>query len=148
LFSSAAAVHPLISGMLGLDGDALAGTFTMAPHIPLEWKQVRFENYRVGSSIVSGEIANEPNATRVHVEVRGPALDVTIAPAFPADTKLLGLRGNGLKPQAQSAGPDLHLPVLIEKAQSIDVTYQIQTGAATLLNLAPPEPGDHAPGAK
>lgn len=145
LFSSAAAVHPLISGLLGLEGDALAHTLLVAPHIPLEWKQVRFTNYRVGQSTISGEITNETASTRVHLEIAGPPLDVTVAPAFPADTKLLGLRGNGLKPQAQTSGADLHLPVLVEQTHSVDVTYDIQPGAAAPLNLVAPEPGDHAP---
>ncbi len=148
LFSSAAAVHPLISGLLGLEGDAFAQTLLVSPHIPLEWKQVRFTNYKVGQSTVSGEITNEPASTRVHLEISGPPLDVTVAPAFPAGTKLLGLRGNGLKPQSQTSGADVHLPVLVEKAQVVDVTYDIQAGGAAPLNLAPPEPGDHAPAAK
>jgi hypothetical protein len=145
LFSSAAAVHPLISGLLGLEGDAIAQTLLVSPHIPLEWKQVRFTNFRVGQSTISGEITNDSASTRIHLEIAGPPLDVTIAPAFPADTKLLGLRGNNLKPQPQISGADVHLPILVEKAQTVDVTYDIQPGATAPLNLAPPEPGDHAP---
>lgn len=145
LFSSAAAVHPVISGLLGLEGDALTRRLVVAPHLPLAWKQARFTNYRVGPSTVSGEIVNEPASTRVHIEIAGPPLDVTISPAFPADTKLLGLRGNGLKPQAQASGADLHLPVLVEQAQSVDVSYDIQPAAAAPLSLTAPEPGDRAP---
>jgi hypothetical protein len=37
LFSSTAVIHPLISGLLGLDGDALTSTLTVAPHLPADW---------------------------------------------------------------------------------------------------------------
>jgi glycogen debranching enzyme len=126
LFSSSAVLHPLVSGLLGLDGDGIKRTLRIAPHIPMSWKSTKFENYRVGESLVSGEITNEPGETRIRVEVRGPALDLTLAPAFPIGARLLGIKGNDVVPMAAPADtPDLHLPVGLRAVQSADVTWQV-----------------------
>jgi len=142
LFSSSAVLHPLVSGLLGLEGDAIAKTMRIAPHIPLSWKQTKFENYRVGESIVSGEITNVEGETRIHLEIQGPPLSVTLAPAFPAGTKLMELRGNDVMPTAAPADtPDVHLPVVVRNVQSLEVTWVVQAGPEKPINLVAPEPG-------
>ena len=146
LFSSGAVVLPAISGLLGLQGNAFDHTVRFAPHIPMGWQRVRFENYRVGDSLVSGEITNDPGATRVQMQVKGPPLNLIAAPAFPAETKLIGLLGNDLKPQPQEIGVDLHVPILVENAETMDVTYKFETaGPYPPVLLTAPEPGEAAP---
>jgi glycogen debranching enzyme len=149
LFSSSAVVMPAISGLLGLEGNAFDRTVRFAPHIPMAWQQVRFENYRVGQSLVSGEITNEPGATRVRMQVTGPPLNLIAAPAFPPDAKLAGLLGNNLQPQPQEAGVDLHVPVMVNNTDTLEVTYRFEnTGPYAPVVLTAPEPGDAAPKAQ
>ncbi|WP_321474527.1 hypothetical protein [uncultured Paludibaculum sp.] len=81
LFSSVALVHPLISGMLGLDGDAMAGRLTIHPQIPCSLGPVRFERYRVGDAWVSGAIRPAKPTSTVDIEVQGPTLKVVKQPA-------------------------------------------------------------------
>jgi len=83
LFSSSAVINPLVTGMLGMEGDALEGTLMVRPHIPQEWK-VEFDNYRVGESNVSGTIARVRGETRVSLSITGKQLRVTFSPAFAA----------------------------------------------------------------
>jgi hypothetical protein len=71
LFSSAAVVHPAVTGLLGLDGNALDRTLTIDPHLPQSW-EVSFDNYRVGGSVVSGRIGR----ARITLAVQGEPLAV------------------------------------------------------------------------
>jgi hypothetical protein len=105
---------------------------------------VTFENYRVGESLVSGEIEHGEGFTRVRVTVTGPPLDVTISPAFPEGTTLTGLRGNNLLPEPSEAGVDLHMPVRVEKAEIAEVTYDVTYGPESEIQLRAPEIGDRA----
>jgi glycogen debranching enzyme len=143
LFSSSSILRGAVGGLLGLEGDALGRTLRFAPHIPFSWKFVRFENYRVGESVVAGEMENGDNFTRVRISVSGPSLDVTVSPAFPLDVKLTGLRGNGLQPQPAETGADLHIPVTVGQTQLMEVTYDVtfDTPPAPVV-LKAPEIGD------
>ena len=145
LFSSSAVVRGVVAGLLGLEGDATAGTVRCAPHVPSSWKLVKFDNFRVGESVVSGEIENAETTTRVRLTVAGPPLDVTISPAFPAGSKLNELRGNALLPGSQEAGLDVHMPVRVEKTNAAEVTYDVTRGAEKPIELRAPEIGDRSP---
>jgi glycogen debranching enzyme len=79
LFSSSAVVHPLISGLLGLDGDAVQRRLTIQPRVPAAWPTTRWKNYRVGDSLVSGEITTTNNLTTVRASVVGPPLRIEVA---------------------------------------------------------------------
>jgi hypothetical protein len=144
LFSSGAVVRGTVTGLLGLEGDASAGTVRFAPHVPSAWKTVRFENFRVGESVVSGEIENGETTTRVRVTVDGPPLDVTISPAFPAGSKLNELRGNAVLPGAQENGVDVHMPVRVEKTNAAEVTYDVARGTEKGIELRAVEIGDRS----
>jgi glycogen debranching enzyme len=142
LFSSSAILRGMVSGLLGLEGDAAKRTVRFTPHIPVEWGLVRFSNFRVGESLVSGEMENAETYTRVKIEVSGPALDIVIAPAFPAGTKLNELRGNNLLPEAMEVEPDVHLPVMVKEAEAAEVTYDVTRGESRKIELRMPEIGD------
>jgi glycogen debranching enzyme len=80
LFSSVAVIHPLVAGMLGLDPDAFAGTLRVAPQIPCGLGVVRFSGYRVGQSVVEGEIEPAKPASRLKLKVSGPELKLVEQP--------------------------------------------------------------------
>lgn len=145
LFSSSSIVRGTICGLLGLEGDAAKRTVRVAPHIPMEWSLVKFSNYRVGESVVSGEIENWESFTRVKVTVAGPPLDVVISPAFPPGTKLNELRGNDLNPDAMEVGLDVHMPVLVRETASAEVTYDVTREETRKIELKLPEIGDRSP---
>src|ERR1019366_7114151 len=44
LFSSSAVINPMVSGMLGFDGDAIHRSLAITPHLPQTWV-VEFDRY-------------------------------------------------------------------------------------------------------
>ncbi|MBI5282066.1 MAG: hypothetical protein HY858_10320 [Candidatus Solibacter usitatus] len=74
LFSSAALIHPLVGGMLGLEPDAMQNTLRIDARIPCQAGPVRFENYRVGQSVVSAEIFPSKPSSVMQFRNTGPIL--------------------------------------------------------------------------
>lgn len=76
LFSSVALVNPLITAMLGLVSDGIAGEVIIAPQLPCALGQVRFEQYRVGQTYLSGEIRPGKPTTVINLKQQGPPVKV------------------------------------------------------------------------
>ena len=111
LFSSSAVIHPLVSGMLGFDGDAFRRTLVIAPHIPQNWT-VEFDRYRVGRSSVSGTIVRARGEFRISLKISGEPLQVTLWPAFAAGAELVAAEFNGSRgrgAQLESTQGDTHI---------------------------------------
>jgi hypothetical protein len=130
LFSSAAVVHPLVSGLLGLEGDAIAGTLLFRPAIPLAWERVSFSNYRVGRSTVAGEIRCVNKEYRVSLRISGPPLQVAMDPQFPAGAKQVSPANYKMSPLA--GGSEHHW------------IYRVDAPAELEWRPAIPETGDRA----
>ncbi len=145
LFSSSAVIHPLVSGMLGLDGDALRHTLAVAPHLPQGWT-VEFERYRVGRSVVSGTIARVRGETRVALEIAGDPLSVTISPAFASGaTGASATQGGARIPvEVESTPGDTHVTVRTAPVSRIDAVIRVTEAAEAAPVLVRPEPGDPA----
>ena len=74
LFSSVALVHPLVSGALGLEGDAIDGTLSVDPRLPILPAPARIERYRVGRSTISAMFHSSSTAQSVELSISGPPL--------------------------------------------------------------------------
>jgi hypothetical protein len=147
LFSSSAVINPMISGMLGLDGDALRRTLVVAPHIPQSWT-VEFDQYRVGGSTISGTIASKQGETRSSLKISGDPLQVTISPAFAAGAELVEAKLNGARVTDAALEPspsDTHV-TLRTKANvgEIEATIKVKEAAEPLPVLNKPSPGASA----
>jgi glycogen debranching enzyme len=81
LFSSVAMIHPLVSGLLGLSGDAWAGTLRVAPRLPCDLGPVQFSGYRVGGVLVSGTVTPARDRSKIELRMAGGELKVTEEPA-------------------------------------------------------------------
>ncbi|MBS1873265.1 MAG: hypothetical protein JSU00_08620 [Acidobacteria bacterium] len=138
LFSSSAVVRGAVSGLLGLRGDALARTVTVAPHIPIAWNHVKFENYRVGSSVIAGELIRKEGKLLIRLSIEGPPLDVTLSPAFPPASQS---RGEGV---VSDNGADLHVTIVRKAARQLDVTFDIAPGPEAPPELRAPVVGERA----
>ncbi len=66
-FSSAGVVYPLVNGLLGLDGDALAKKVEFAPQLPADWEKVSINNYKVGKASFSFDIQRHKESLVVNV---------------------------------------------------------------------------------
>ncbi|MBN9661833.1 MAG: hypothetical protein J0H49_26795 [Acidobacteria bacterium] len=78
LFSSVALVNPLITAMLGLMSDGIAGEVTIAPQLPCALGPVRFQQYRVGQTYLSGEIRPGKPTTVINLKQQGPPVKVQV----------------------------------------------------------------------
>ncbi len=142
LFSSSAVINPLVSGMLGLDGNALDGTLNFSPNIPQNWT-VNFDHYRVGRSSVSGTITRTRGETRVLLTIAGPALQTTIGPAFASGSKLMSVEINGGPVSQQQMLPtagDMHI-IVHTTANHIDAVFHVEEPVEPAPVLVNPEPG-------
>ncbi|HVO98106.1 MAG TPA: GH116 family glycosyl hydrolase [Bryobacteraceae bacterium] len=146
LFSSSAVVNPLVSGMLGLDGDALRRTLTIQPHLPQEWS-VEFANYRVGRTIVSGTIRRSRGEARISLTISGDPLDVTISPAFAPAATLVSAEVNGMTATARSepTSGDTHVTLRSSAAKTVEAVIRVNEPAEAPPILPMPTPGDPAP---
>jgi hypothetical protein len=146
LFSSGAVVHPLVSGLLGLEGDAAAGTLRFTPHLPAFWKRTRFERYRVGDSEVAGEVTREMGMLRVHLRIEGKPLALRIAPALPPGSAVRSaeLNGKAAAARIEDNGADLHAVVETGPAAEAEVVYRIAEGVELMPDLREPQPGDRS----
>ncbi|MBS1855234.1 MAG: hypothetical protein JST11_07700 [Acidobacteria bacterium] len=145
LFSSSAVVNPLVSGLLGLDGDALRHTLSLAPHLPQGWT-VEFARYRVGRSVVSGTIARVRGEARISLTIEGEPLSVTISPAFAsgATSATAGVGGAQVPMTVESTPGDAHVTVRAAAAQRIDAVIRVTEPAESPQVLVRPAPGDPA----
>ena len=143
LFSSSAVLSPLISGMLGFDGDAGHRTLTIAPHIPQTFS-VEFDRYRVGRSVVSGKITRVRGEVRVSLAIAGDPLQVTISPAFAASAKLISAEVNGSPSatQLESTPSDLHVNLRTAAVSRVDAILKVNEPEQAPPVLIKPAPGD------
>ena len=138
LFSSSAVVHPLVSGLLGLDGNALTRTLTVSPHLPVAWYEVRFENYRVGASHVAGKVTRHPGRIALELQITGPPLRVRFSPALPLHATHVS------SPQTERSLYDLH--AIAEAGPQSAVSLEIRYSGADepMPELIIPQAGDRS----
>lgn len=144
LFSSAAVIDPLVSGMLGLDGDGVHRRVAIRPHIPQGWT-VQFDGYRVGRSVVSGEIRRARGEVRVSLSISGEPLEVTISPAFAAGAQAFAAEWNGAATGVQTGGgADVHATVRVSAVSKGEAVVRADEAAEAAPVLSKPLPGDPA----
>jgi glycogen debranching enzyme len=146
LFSSSAVINPLVSGMLGIDGDGVHRTLSIKPHLPQGWT-VRFERYRVGQSTVSGEIRRIRGEAEIALQISGEPLDVRFSPAFAAGAKPVRAEVNGTAAGTplETTPADAHVAVKTAAVRRVHAVIQVEEPAEAPPVLVKPAPGDPAP---
>jgi hypothetical protein len=144
LFSSSAVVHPLVSGLLGLDGDALTETLSVAPHLPSGWDRVEFARYRIGKRLASGTFTQAAGALRLLVAIDGPPVRIRFAPALPKTARAIraNLNGTAAGFTVEASLVDVH-PVTVTPPVSRAIFEVTWSGAADPMpELVLPSAGD------
>jgi hypothetical protein len=146
LFSSAAVIHPMVRGLLGLGGDALEGTFSFVPHLPAHWPSLKFELYRIGQSWVSGEMEHQLGQLRIKLTVIGKPLKMYLAPALPLNTTIKNLKVNGKKASArlETFDTDVHAVLEVTSSMGLEAVYQLREGVEARPDLPVFEVGQAA----
>ena len=134
-----------MSGMLGLDGDAVRRTLMVAPHLPQGWT-VDFDRFRVGGATVSGRIARVRGEVRISLTVAGGPLAMELSPAFAAGASLRGAEVNGARAAAQLVATpgDAHVSLRTGALSGLQAVIRVEEAAEAAPVLAKPEPGDPA----
>jgi hypothetical protein len=145
LFSSSAVINPLVSGMLGFDGDGVHRSLTITPHLPQTWV-VEFDRYRVGRSTISGKITRVRGEMRVSMTISGDPLQLTISPAFALGAKLVSAEVNGSQATAQleSTPSDTHVTLRSAVVSRAEVVIKVSEPGEEVPLLIKPAPGDPA----
>ena len=141
LFSSSAVVNPLVSGLLGLDGDAVAGTLRFEPHLPSSWPSLRFDGYRSGNSTVSGQVERRAGVLRLHLTVSGAPLKLIVSPALPAGSEV------ECRPTCAVMRTDTDVHATVQTAEAVSefrLELRAGEGVEILPDLVAPEPGDRS----
>jgi hypothetical protein len=95
-FSAGGVVLPLVRGMLGLKGDALAKQIFFEPRFPADWSEVSVENFRLGAETFG--LHYEREAAKIKLEVgaaKGSSFKMRFAPAVGLGTRVRSARLNG-----------------------------------------------------
>jgi glycogen debranching enzyme len=117
-FSTAGTVLPLISGLLGLEGNAVQKTVQFAPHFPASWERVDVNNFTVGSASFSFKIHRKKETLSIAVTSRdAQGYSMLLAPAMGIGTEIRKIRADGvdmafdLQTSPQTIQPHIMLPM-------------------------------------
>lgn len=139
-FSSHGVALPLVRGLLGLSGDAPAGTVGFSPRFPADWTRVNLENVKVGDSVLDIVYTRGGSQVRAEVRSRGNRpIRMTFAPVFGLGTGIRSAAVNGRdaapvlesKPGGQAVQPSLSAELTGEDV----FTFEIEPA----FEIIPPE---------
>jgi glycogen debranching enzyme len=134
-FSTTGYMLPVLSGMLGLNVDALQGTVSLSPQFPADWDSVGIEHIAVGLAAYDVTITQSESTITVarHGTERAP-LHLRFTPSLPPGAQLRSIAVNEV---VQSAGgPGIYE---LRSGDRITVTH-------TPVPVVAPPPNTTAPG--
>ncbi len=95
-FSSAGVVLPLVTGLLGLGGDALSKKVEFAPQFPANWEKVSTKNYKVGQASFSFDLQKNKESLVVYIRSENAEqYKLNFAPTFAIGTDIRSVTLDG-----------------------------------------------------
>lgn len=141
-WSSAMNLLPLYRGMLGLEADALHGTFTLAPAFPADWETAEVKNIRLGDAKVHLNYQRSETGYFYRFSQEGTKqVNVSFSAVLPLGTRIRTVEVNGQKvdfevhPELQNVKVVLSKPVCPDRLCTVNVIAD--GGIAALLNFVP-----------
>lgn len=114
IWSAAMVVSPMLQGLFGLKGDALAHTLTLAPSLPANWNSYSLSNVRVGNASADIKFQRSDDGLTLEVHRSGPGdllLDFEPALSLRAEVVAVTLNGRPTTFKVQGNETDQHLQV-------------------------------------
>jgi hypothetical protein len=137
-------VSPIVSGMLGLEVDAVTHHVTFTPHVPADWNFFRVRNLRVGDVVLDLTYRKNQDGITLEVQHTGSG-DCTIdfAPAFSPLAKVLRatLDGSTIASHLENHGVDQHALVQFPATRSVTVQIRTRNDFGYSINSQLPELG-------
>jgi len=132
-FSAGGFVLPLVGGMLGLGGDAMAKKAVFEPCFPADWPEVVVENFRLGAESFELHYTREKGRTRLEVKGRPETgFNLAFAPSFGPGTEVQAVRINGeaadfkMMSSARFVRPEVRFSLSGRDAVEIDLSPTVE----------------------
>jgi glycogen debranching enzyme len=146
IWSAAMVVNPLLTGLFGLDADAIKCHLDFAPHVPADWNSFSVNNVHLGAVSLNLHYKKEPGHIQLEVETLGtpPAstarCSLAFSPGLSLRAKVTGVRldGHSLPFQIEENSTDQHVTMSIPvtgglKVVEIQVRNDFELGESTSL---------------
>ncbi|NOR15002.1 MAG: hypothetical protein GQ544_04800, partial [Candidatus Aminicenantes bacterium] len=128
-FSTAAVTLPLIRGMLGLEGDAMAKTITLSPQFPADWDRVQVKNLKIGKAAFSLDYQKQPGVIRMSLTAeRAAGYRLTLAPALGPAAQVLAVEVDGRAADfSLEVGAQSILPTIRQTLNENPLSFEIRS---------------------
>lgn len=109
-WSSATFFNAAVTGVLGLQVDALSHRITLSPHLPPTWNTITIQNVHIGSSEIDFNLVASAGEVRLDMENSGGPVKILFAPEIPLGAKLgrAQLQGRPIKAILEPHAQDTH----------------------------------------
>ncbi len=95
-FSVSGYIFPMMSGLIGLNVDALNNRITFAPKLPPDWKFLSVRNVKLGNEVVNFDLKIADNKVELHVgKSSNKEIAINFSQDFPPGTKITSTNING-----------------------------------------------------
>ena len=130
LFSATGIVNPLVMGLLGLEGDAIARQLKFIPHLPMDWDEIQVNSYRCGEKRFDFFLHRSNNKLKLEITSQADKqLKLLFSPAFGLGTTIESVTVNGDNSpfKLQSTPHDVHCEIecVLENKLRIEIKYQL-----------------------
>jgi glycogen debranching enzyme len=145
LFSSGGIVTPLVRGLLGLRGDAIAGVLEFTPHIPPGWNTLRVSHYRVGGQVFNISLERVSHGLRCIIDGGRGGFRVRFSPAIGLFSNVRSATVNGKRADFtldDGSGQDVHCTIETELSERTEVALEFEPGVELDAAIEPLLAGD------
>ena len=143
IWSEAMVATPLVRGLLGLEVRDGGETVRVAPHLPIDWADVRVQNAPAGEGTYTLRVTRSPRAYEVRLD--GLAAAVEVAPALPLDAVVARATVDGSEVPVETVRQgDVLRPVVRTRTTGGPtlVRYELsRSGSDVALRHEPAQPG-------
>ncbi len=134
-WSETNAVHPLVTGMLGFEPNALENSAFLFPRVPLQWDSLQVKNLRLGNSYFDLKMNRDEKITWKIKLVKGEPVHIVLRGRNNSDWPLVDI-------ETLSAAANVEkdrVSFLLQSEESVDFIYK--TMPDEKISIPDPEPG-------
>lgn len=117
IWSSAMVISPLLTGLFGLDVEALTHHLSFSPHIPADWSRFAIRHVRMGSCELNLRYGKSVDRMTLEIErVAGTGCSVDFSPALSLRTQVTeaALNGHAVPFHMQANTLDRHVSIHVD----------------------------------
>ncbi len=151
LFSATGIINPLVMGLLGLESDFISRKIKFAPHLPMDWDELRFCNYRCGDDWFDFFLQRSNGKLNLEIiNQTGQPFNFVFSPALGLETKIesVSVNGNDCPFQLKSNPYDVHCEIECELKDKTLIEIQYHQGIEFTISLPEIQIGSASQGLK